>query len=127
MSATTEGSPIYELRSEAASCKALRDDFALDLKVEEARAIERYIVAHDNDPKCLGSNEELRKQKMLIVLDEDAAVHKARAALRGAEFALAEAEARIDAWVDGRRREREALQRETNQAMLGAPLVEMRS
>ena len=114
---------IVRLRRHLADAKANRDEAAWFEKMERARAESRIITALEGD---LGKNEAERNRTLLLGLDTDHSYRVARSDLRDAELEVALAEAQIEAWTDRRRREREALQRETNMALLqAAGLVEV--
>ncbi len=107
-----ETSEIRKLRQAVINAKLNRDEAIYMLNRAEARSILTFVEAPSRDGgdwKGLGPNEEARRLNTIALLDDDAACKRHRSDVRDAERTLAEAEADVEAWLDVRRREREAI------------------
>ena len=133
---TEDQHEIVRLRRHLADAKANLDEAAWMLKRAEAHTLLGHVEVPVTDAdghtvvtqdwKTLGPTETAQRHGAQLVLEQDFVYLTARSDLREAELEVALAEARIEAWTDSRRRERENLQRETNIALLqAAGLVEV--
>ncbi len=106
-----ETSEIRKLRQAVINAKLNCDEAIYMLKRAETLAILLFVDADPDGWKGLGPNEEARKLTSMRRQDLDPGCQRHRGDVRDAERTLAEAEADVEAWLDVRRREREAVGR----------------
>ncbi len=119
-----ETSEIRKLRQAVINAKLNRDEAIYMLKRAETQVVLAAAASPDGW-KLLGPNEEARKHNIVDLQDADTACKRHRSDVRDAERTLAEAEADVEAWLDVRRREREAITSRLADALAMGGVIEI--